>query len=291
MGLVGQDLDPRAYSRVPINGTVLVTGFSFSNGSVVTDPSVALQDLKASVQAPSLALLRSFGFLGKTSQVMVAVPYAWGQASAKLNGQSESVGRSGFSDMRLRWSVLFKGAPATTIGEFAKAPHKTILGASINVIVPTGQYFNDKLINLGANRWAFRPELALSHPFSKRWMIDFYTGLWLFTNNKSFYPGTTVKSQDPLAAFQAHLSYNVNLRTWVAFDATYYAGGDSRLNGVPKDDRQSNSRIGLTLVFPTGKMSALKLAGSTGAIVRSGANFTTFSIGWQQSFFRKPKAR
>jgi hypothetical protein len=289
---IAQDLDPRAYSRVPINGTILVTGFAYSKGAVVTDPSIALQDLKASLQIPSLAVARSFGFFGKTSQFLVALPFAWGQASASVNGQPESVTRSGFSDLRLRWSVLFKGAPALTVQDFAKAPHKTILGASINMVVPTGQYFNDKLINLGTNRWAFRPELALSHPFSKKWMIDCYAGVWLFTSNPSFYPGNTVKTQNPMGSFQAHLSYNVSLRAWVAFDLTYYTGGNSQLNGQPKDDRQSNSRIGTTLVFPTGKFSALKFAVSTGAIVRSGANFTSFSVGWQRAFYNmKPKAK
>lgn len=284
-----QDLDPRAYSRVPINGTVVVTGFAYSDGSVITDPSIAIEDLKASIQAPSIAVVRSFGFFGKTSQFLVALPYTWAQASALVNGQSESATRSGFSDLRLRWSVLFKGAPARTLQEFAKVPQKTVWGASINVIVPTGQYFYDKLINLGTNRWAFRPELAVSHPFSKKWMIDFYAGLWLFTTNNSFYPGSTVKTQNPMGSFQAHLSYNVSLRAWVAFDATYYVGGNSQLNGAPKDDRQSSSRIGATLVLPTGKFNSLKFAVSTGAIVRAGANFTTYSVGWQRPFYNMKK--
>jgi hypothetical protein len=283
--LHAQDLDPRAYSHVPINGTVLVTGFAYSTGGIVTDPSIALEDLKATLKIPSLAALRTFGFFGMTSQVMVAVPYAFGQASALINGQSESTSRSGFSDLRFRWSVLFKGAPAMNLPQFMRAPRKTILGASINVVAPTGQYFNDKLINIGANRWSFKPELALSHPFGKKWMIDFYSAVWLFAKNNTFFPGTSVRSQDPLGALQAHLSYNVSLRAWVALDLTYYGGGNSSVNGVPKDDRQSNSRIGATLVFPTGKMSALKFAVSRGAIVRSGANFTSLSIGWQQSFF------
>lgn len=292
LALQGQDLDPRAYTRVPINGTVVIAGLAYSSGGVVTDPSIALKDLKASLQIPSLAAVRSFSFFGKTSQVLVAVPYAWGQASASVNGRPESVNRNGFSDIRLRWSVLFKGAPALTIQEFAKAPHKTILGASLNMVVPTGQYFNEKLINLGTNRWAFRPEFAVSHPFGKKWMIDGYIGLWLFTANPTFFPGNTRKTQQPMGAFQAHLSYNVSIKAWVALDLTYYAGGISALNGQPNPDRQSNSRIGVTLVLPTGKWSALKLAASTGAVVRSGSDFTSLSIGWQRAFYNlKPKAK
>jgi hypothetical protein len=33
--LSAQDLDPRAYAHVPVNGTFLVTGFSVSHGAVV----------------------------------------------------------------------------------------------------------------------------------------------------------------------------------------------------------------------------------------------------------------
>ena len=178
------------------------------------------------------------------------------------------------------------GAPAATLAELRKKPaRKTILGASINIVAPTGQFYSDKLINLGANRWAFRPELALSQPLGNRWMVDFYTGVWFFTNNNSFYPGTSLRSQDPMGTLQGHLSYNINALTWLAFDATYYTGGASTINGVSKDDRQANARWGITAVVPTGKFSSLKFTASTGAIVRVGQNFTTLSIGWQRSWF------
>jgi hypothetical protein len=48
-------------------------------------------------------------------------------------------------------------------------------------------------------------------------------------------------------------------------------------------------RIGWTVVLPTGKLSSIKLAGSTGAIVRVGQDFTTWSIGWQKAWFSKQK--
>jgi hypothetical protein len=53
---------------------------------------------------------------------------------------------------------------------------------------------------------------------------------------------------------------------------------------VYNDDRQSNTRLGMTVVLPTGKLSSLKLAASTGAIVRIGQDFSTISLGWQRSW-------
>ena len=287
--IYSQDLDPRAYVWVPVRGNFLVSGFSYSNGAVLTDPSLPLTNLKAEVQAISLGYARSFNLLGKTATAFAAIPYTWAQASADVNNQREEATRSGFADMRMRLVVLLLGAPATELANFGKVKHKPILGSSISISAPTGQFFSDKLINLGTNRWSFKPELAYSHPFGKRWLMDVYSGVYFFTNNNSFYPGNSVRSQKPMGAFQGHLSYNLGPRSWVAFDATFYTGGQSSVNDIYKDDRQSNSRVGATFVFPAGKKHSIKIAASTGAIIRAGANFKTISVGWQTGWFKKPK--
>lgn len=289
--LKAQDLDPRAYVWVPVKGNFLSSGFALSKGGVLTDPSLPIENLKANVQTVNIGYARSFNLFGKTASAFAALPYTWAKATALVNGQTESISRSGFSDMRMRLSVLVIGAPATTAANFARLKQKTILGLSITVSAPTGQYFPEKLINLGTNRWAFKPELALSQPLGKRWLIDVYTGLWMFTNNNQFYTGKSVRSQDPLGSFQGHLSFTIRPKMWLALDATYYTGGNSSVNNVLKDDRQNNSRIGATFVFPVLKHSSLKLAASTGAIVRAGADFNTFSIGWQTAWANKPKSK
>lgn len=285
--VMGQDLDPRAYIWVPIKTNTLVAGFSYSEGGVVTDPTLPLQDLEASVQVASLGYVHAFNLFGLTAQALVVQPYSWAQASALVGGQPESITRSGFADTRLRLTVLIHGAPALGLQEFMKAPKRTIVGLSMNVVAPTGQFFSDKLINLGTNRWSFRPELALSQPMGKRWLVDVYAGVWFFTNNYSFYPGNSLRTQQPMGAFQAHISYNITPRFWVALNTTYYVGGTSSVNELFNDDRQANARIGLTTVMPVGKRNSLKLSASTGAVVRIGQDFTTVSIGWQRSWFGK----
>lgn len=287
--LQAQDLDPRAYARIPVNMTLLVSGFGYSHGGVLTDPTLPIQDLQAVVESPSIAGGYTFSLFGQTAQVTAALPYAWAQLSGTVAGNAQSTNRSGLSDMRLRFSMLLIGAPAATPAELVKAERRTIIGTSLTVIAPTGQYFPEKLINIGTSRWAFKPEIALSQPVGRRWLIDFYSGLWLFTKNDSFYPGNSVRTQDPMGSFQAHISYNIQTRMWIALDMTYYTGGRSSVDGSESNDRQSNSRIGGTMVFPIGKVHSLKIAYSTGAIIRSGADFTSLSAGWQTSFFGKPK--
>ncbi len=284
-----QDLDPRAYANVPVNATFFVGGFSVSHGGVVTDPTLPVTDIDASVETPSLGVARSFSLFGKTAQAFGALPYSWAQVSGQALGEARSISRAGLSDMRLRLSVLVRGAPATSALEIAKAPRQTILGTSLTAVPPTGQFFPDRLINLGTNRWAFKPEFAVSHPIGQRWLLDAYAGLWLFTANDSFYSGTSVRTQAPMGAFQAHVSYNFQRQLWAAIDATYYVGGRTTVSGVSNNDRQSNMRVGGTLAVPVGRLHSIKVAVSTGAIVRYGANFTTFSFGWQTAWVTLPK--
>jgi hypothetical protein len=282
-----QDLDPRAYARVPVNVTVLIAGFGYSHGGIVTDATLPVKDLTAKIGSPSIGVVHSFSLFGQTAQVSAALPYAWGDVSAIVGGTPQSTSRSGIGDMRLRFSYLILGAPATAPKDLAKAPRKTILGTSLSIVAPTGQYMPEKLINLGTSRWALKPELAISQPVGKRWLIDVYAGLWLFTENDSYYPGNSVRTQDPLGSFQSHISYNIQPLMWAALDMTFYTGGNSSIDGVPNKDRQSNSRIGATMVLPVAKRNSLKFAFSTGAIIRSGADFSTFSVGWQTTFFGK----
>jgi hypothetical protein len=278
---VAQDLDPRAYAKVPTGFTLVIAGLSESSGGVVTDPTLPVANVHATVWTPSLGLAQSFGLFGRTAQSLVAFPYSWAQASGDVAEQTQHVDRAGFSDMRLRLSVLLAGAPAMTPQQLAKSPRRPIIGTSLTVSLPTGQYSSDRLINLGTNRWAFKPEGALSYPIGQRLLVDAYGAVWLFADNGAYYPGTTRRTQAPIVSIQTHISYSLSVKAWAAFDATWYAGGQSSVDGVPTGSREKNSRIGATLVFPVASRHAIKLAASTGAIIRSGADFNTISVGWQ----------
>jgi hypothetical protein len=283
-----QDLDPRAYVHVPIDGTFLILGFGVSEGGIVTDPTLPITDIQASVMTPSVGAGRSFGLLGRTAQVFAVLPFSWADVSGSVLGDSRAARRSGLSDVRLRVSWLVKGAPASTVAELRKTPRRTILGVSLNVAAPIGEYDPEKLINLGTNRWAFRPEVAVSQPIGQRWLLDTYAGLWLFSANDEYYPGTQAKTQAPMGSFQAHVSYNFQPQLWAALDLTYYAGGRTTVEGVRGEDLQSNVRGGFTVALPVGQRHSIKIAVSRGAIVRRGADFITYSFAWQTAWAPRP---
>jgi Putative MetA-pathway of phenol degradation len=288
---VAQDLDPRAYAKVPVGFTVAIAGLSFSSGGVLTDPTLAVENVHADVSTPSVGVAESFSLFGRTAQGLAALPYSWAHVTGDVGEQARRIDRSGLSDLRLRLSVLVAGAPAMTPQQLAKSPRRPIVGTSLTVVAPTGQYYPQRFINLGTNRWAFKPEVALSHPLGDKWLVDVYAGLWLFGANGSFYPDSAVRSQTAIGALQTHISYSLSLKAWAAFDATWYAGGQVAVDDVPTGSRESNSRVGATLVFPVGNRHAIKVAGSTGAVIRSGADFTTFSVGWQAGWLNPRHAQ
>ena len=247
-----------------------------------------ITDVHADINATAVGAGRTFNLGGRLALATFAFPYVWGTISGKVSEQAQSITRSGLGDTRLKVSVNLWGNPAARPAEFVKAPRRTIVGASLTVAAPSGQYYADKLINLGTHRWAFKPEAGLSHPIG-RWQLDVAGGVWIFTSNDQFYPGGSTRAQDPLIAFQTHLSYNVTRRAWAAVDATWYGGADVRVNDGPPSARQNNARLGATLSLPIAASQSLKLAFSTGASTRTGSDFTTVGVAWQYLWLDKPR--
>lgn len=281
---VAQDLEPRAYAASPVGANFLVVGGGRSSGDVLIDPSLPLEDVQASVNSAFLGAGTTFAFFGRTALFVAAFPYAWVTATGNVGESAREVSRSGFADPRIKLSVNFVGGRALTLREFSNAERPTIVGASFTVVPPLGRYDRSKLVNLGANRWSFKPEVGISHPLGN-WTVDGYAGVWLFTANDEFYTGSSLRTQQPIFAFQGHASYTLKPRLWVAFDATWYSGGVTTVDGIEKADLQRSTRVGATLSLPLTSQQSLKFAFSKGATTRVGSDFTTVSAAWQLTRF------
>jgi hypothetical protein len=279
-----QDLEPRAYSALPVGVNFVVVAAGRSSGGVVVDPSLPIEDVEASVGTVSVGYGRTFKILDRTALIVAALPYARVKASGRVSETETEVSRSGLADPRIKLSINLTGGAPQNPRDFARAPRRTIVGASIAMAPPLGQYYPDKLINLGANRWSFKPEIGLSHAVGK-WTLEGYGGVLLFTTNEEFYPGSAVRTQKPVVAVQGHVSYAFTARVWTALNATFYTGGRTGIDGVAKADLQRNSRLGATLSLPIVRQQSLKIAMSTGATTRIGADFKTLTVAWQLTWF------
>ncbi len=280
-------MEPRSYSPSPIGTNFIAVALGNSRGSVLFDPSLPITDVDANLDSASLGYARSIRIGHLQGQVAAAVPYVIGILKGNVAEQAEQIRRSGLADVRLKMSLNLLGTRAKNREEFAKAPKKTILGVSLVVQAPTGQYDPTKLINLGTNRWSFKPEVGVSVPVG-RWYLDAYLGAWFFTNNDQFYTGNSTRRQNPLTVLQGHASYVFKSRAWLAIDGTWYGGGASTVNSNPPSERQSNSRYGATFAAPLTQGHSLKFSASKGASTRTGSDFNSILVAWQFMWFDRP---
>lgn len=286
---LGQSLEPRAYSPSPVGMNFVVADFSNSRGDLVFDPSIPLTNVSAEIDTLVGGYLRTFNLFGRFASAGVAVPYVRGTVTGDVFEATSSVDRSGFGDAQARLVVNIVGGPALDPRTFAATPPRTTLGASLIVLAPTGEFFKGKLINISTHRWAVKPELGIVHPVG-RWSFELSAATWFFGDNEDFFGGQT-REQDPLVALQGHVSYSFKPRLWLAASGTYYGGGQSTVGNVEQDDRQSNTRAGLTFSVPLSRKQSVKVAWTSGVNARVSSKFDTLSAGWVYGFLSPTKSQ
>lgn len=275
-----QELEPGAYSPAPIGMNIAVAAYTYSTGDLSFDTSVPITDANARINFAALAYVRTLDVGGRQASVSLALPYARGDFAGNVLGTYTTAYRSGSGDPRLRFAINLYGSPALTPKEFvARPPDKLILGASLVVSLPLGQYDSAKAVNIGQNRWAFKPELGASRAFGP-WTLELDVGAWLYADNTNYYGGQT-RHQNILGSAQGHVIYTFKPRMWLALDANYFCGGRTSINGVEKNDLQRNSRAGLTYALPLTPQYSMKFSYSRGAITNIGADFDSFGVAFQ----------
>jgi len=278
-----QELEPGAYTVSPVGINVFNLGYVFNDGDVTFDPSLPIEDGSATIHTTILSYGRSVDLAGRSSTVLVAVPIISGHLEGTYLGERAVADRNGFGDVRMRVGVNLYGAPARRLPEFVKAPQARLnVGASVSIIAPTGQYDPQRIVNLGTNRWAFKPELAIIRNVGP-WMFEIYGGAWLFTDNDEYVNGQ-VRSQKPLASLQFSLRRTFKPGLWISANINYYTGGRTNVGGLFKQDFQANSRAGTTLAVPLWRRNSVRVAVSKGAYTTIGADFLGLSASFQHVF-------
>ena len=291
---VAQDLAPRAYLITPVHSNAVTLTFSFFNGSVLFNPTLPISDVTANPKMQVFSYFHTLNFVGRSANIAVVLPYGVGNFQGKALGTEQEIYRSGLLDLSVRFSVNLKGGPAMPAKEFLSWQQKTLIGASLTVLAPTGQYDPQRLVNQGNNRWAFKPELGFSRRWG-HWVLDAYGAVWLFTTNPEYFsnnefsPGINTLWQKPIGTFEGHLSYDVRERLWASLDGNFWYGGNTVLNGVETPESyQANSRIGGTVSVPFSRHQSLKFSFNNGAYIRLGGDYNTFSVAWQYSWLGRP---
>lgn len=281
-----QELEPGSYQNAPTGVNVGAAAVVVSRGNVLFDASLPIEGVRAEVEVLGLTYLRTLGLLGRAAKFDVQVPLTWSQFSGTVAGEARTRSPRGLADPRLRLSVNLLGSPALSIPEFGKYRQRFIVGASLQVAPPLGQYDEDRFINLGSNRWSFRPELGVSWAARPRLLIEGAGGAWLFTANNN-YVGRT---QEQSALYFAKVNAIVTFRrgTWAAVSYGRATGGRTRVDGVQSNALQTNDRLGITVLIPVVPWVAMRVAYTSGLSTRFGADFDSVAIGGQYTWFKRP---
>jgi len=273
------EIEPRSYVNTPVGINFLLAGYAYSDGGLSTAASSPIKDAQLKMHTGILAYARTLDVWGKSGKFDVILPYSQLSGSAMVAGQAREREVSGLNDPRFRFSVNFYGAPALSLQEFANYQQDLIIGASVQVSAPLGRYDQDKLVNLGNNRWFVKPDIGIS----KTWgplTLELSTGVIFFSKNEDYFGGKTLE-QDPICSTQVHITYNLGRGVWVALSGTYDYGGRTTIDGVRSDELDNNSRAGVTLALPVNRNNSIKLFASAGVQTITGSDFKLAGIVWQ----------
>jgi hypothetical protein len=276
-----QELSPRAYWPAPRGTRVAIVGYSYSSGDVVTDPSLPVAGVDSRIHTTVLGYLHTLSLWGRTANLIIELPRSWGTTTGTVEGESSQRDLSGFGDLAVTLSANILGAPSMTpadLRELRDNP-RSILGASLKVLAPTGDYEDDKLINVGANRWAVKAELGYILPVTPRWLLESELGVWAFSDNDSFLGAT--RGQEPIVAGEIHLVRRFRAGFWASLELNYFAGGRTTVAGDARADLQRNARLGATTVYPFRGRHAVKAGYSTGVVTDAGGDYGTLLLSYQ----------
>ncbi|MGI9625642.1 MAG: transporter [Longimicrobiales bacterium] len=278
-----QDLEARTYQNAPVGFNFLLVGYAFSHGNILVDPALPVEEGTANLHTIVPRYVRTLSLGGLSAKLNAWIPFTTGDFEGIVQGEQAMTSRSNFGDPRFELSVALLGAPALAAQDFRTYRQRTVLGASVQVTAPLGEYDSTKLVNLGSNRWSFRPQVGVSHALGPL-VLDAYGSVWLFGDNPD--SGGQTLAQSAIYVLQANISYTIRPGAWVAVQGGYAEGGRTTVGGVRRGDLQQNTRLGLTASLPLAPRHGLKLLLATGIATRIGADFNSFGVAYQYTWGR-----
>jgi hypothetical protein len=241
--LYAQFTDARTYDNTPVGVNQFEVDYGYARSNTSIDASLIIAGAQLNLNHGLVEYTRYFSFFHRVAWFEAGIPLA--SLNGSINGTRLERSRAGAGDSSYEVAMLLKGGPALSVTQFADYKPATTVGASLTVTAPTGLYDAEKLLNLGTDRWSFKPELAVSHPFGPdgKWEVSAYANSYFFTDNTSYH-GKEVLRQEALPGFEGHLSYSFTNNFWASVDTAYSFRGDSVVDGVDQRNGQQNFILG-----------------------------------------------
>jgi hypothetical protein len=253
---------PRQWSHLPKGINVAGVAYAYTEADITVDPVLRLEDAEMELDTWAAKYIQTLEMFDKSARVDITQAYQEGRWTGLLNGVPAATSRHGLSVTFVRLAVNLYGAPPLSGKEYGTyrrgADPETIIGAGLAVRLPTGDYMEDKLINLGKNRFTIRPQIGVQHTRGK-WSTELTGEVAFYTENDELFNGNKLE-QDPLYIIHGHLIHTFNPGHWAGVSFGYDYGGESTINGVEKDDRRQDIALALNYVYPINRRSGIKVA-------------------------------
>jgi hypothetical protein len=261
-----QDLEPRRWSHLPTGMNIVAAGYAYTEADVFFSPVLKITDGTSRLNSLGLSAIHTFDLAGKSARIGVLLPYLSGRWEGNVDDEFQIIHRRGAGDPRLRLSVNLYGAPALKGSQYAqyRAEHtsNTVVGVSLAATMPLGKYCDDCLINIGSNRWSFRPQLGVVHTRGP-WSYELSGSAFLFTDNDSFVDNTVLK-QKTLYALQAHAIYSFKPGLWASLSTGYGTGGRIKIDQEKTAFEVDNWLWAASFGAPIGKTQSIRLSWLSG---------------------------
>ena len=283
--MMGQELEPRSINNLPVGSNFLIGGYGFARGNILLDPALPVEGVDSNIHSLVVGYVRSIKFFGMSSKIDVILPFVTGDYEGAVEEELNIARRTGFGDIRMRFSFNFLGSKAMDVGQYKDYTPDVVSGISIQLIAPTGYYDNKALINPGSNRWVVKPQWGIAKNYEK-WNLEGYVGLWIFGENSDYLEGNSLK-QEPLLTIKGHAIRTLKNNSWISLSAGYGVGGRTKVNEVKRETQISTMRLAFLYALPVSQKSTLKFTAITGIRFERGSDYNGIAVSYQYRWLQK----
>jgi hypothetical protein len=272
-----QFTDPRSYDNSPVGVNQIELAYAYARANTSIDPAIVIEGARFDLNQGTVSYTRYLSFFGRMAWIEPSIPIA--SLSGSISGTNIRGATNGAGDSSYQVAMLLKGGPAMDVAEFANFKPTTTLGMSLTFTAPTGRYSPDKILNLGSDRWSFKPEFAVSYPFGpqQKWELDAYTNSYFYTDNTSYH-GKELLRQQALLGIEGHISYSFLSNLVGSLDTRYSFRGDTYVNNQNENDSQKNFLLGSEITLSLNARNSLSMVLAKTLVNQNGPSATGISV-------------
>jgi len=284
--------DPRAYVNLPLGTSLTQLGYGTVSSDTSIDVNVApaLTDVELTVDMDLWFYRYAYFFEVAGQTAGVSIFGAYSKVDAEL-GPFSNDDSWGWTDPTILFGMPLFGSPALSPEEFGSYHLDQSLVLVLYLTIPSGDYDRDSIINLGENRWAFKPELAYNLAIGEHGVggqFNLYANATMYTLNdeaggSALATGDQLLSQDPKFGLEGYYSYDFNRAIWGSAGLIWTFGGQQYIDGEKQGEEEDLTNLALSLNGMVSPQNMLTLSYNH-KLTSDNTDQTTWLLRWMYLF-------